>query len=110
MVTHGLDFLARGLRPYRLAPPLFEVFWSALVVLDALTVILLLSGRRKAGLALAVAIMLVDVGANSVVQYGGELVTLGWKLQLQSLFLGFLIGSVAYLWPKSDSPSIAAQP
>lgn len=113
VVTHSLDFLARGLRPYSFAPPPLEAFWSALVLLDALTVVLLLTGCRRAGLILAVGIMVSDVAINSYAHYVMKFVEMGWAIQLQSLFLGFVIGSAAFLWPQSDDPlkpSIAAQP
>lgn len=113
VTTHGLDFLERGPRPYASAPLPLELFWSALIFVDALAVILLLTGRRRAGLALALAIMVADVGVNSIVGYVPGDGTMGWALQLQSLFLGFVLGSVGFLWPRSDEPlkaSIAAQP
>lgn len=83
-----------------------------LVLLDALTVVFLLSGRRRAGLALAVCIMVLDVAVNSLAHYilGGAF---GYALQLQSLFLGFVLGSVCFLWPRSNEPlraSMAPQP
>ena len=99
VVTHGLDFLERGPRPYAGEPLALEAFWSALLLLDASTVILLLIGRRKAGLILALVIMVVDVAANSVAHHGLGFGAVAWKLQLQTLFLGFVLGSVGFLWP-----------
>lgn len=108
-----MDFLSGGLRPYVGAPVLVELFWSALLPLDAAAVALLASGRRRGGLTLGLAIMLADVGVNSVVHYALDVPELGWALQLQSLFLGFLVGAVPFLWPRTPFPlseSIAAQP
>ena len=98
-VNHARDFLGYGPRPYAAAPLPLELFWSALLPLDVAVVILLWCGRRRAGLMLAVAIMVVDVGANScaVRVYGWDFST---ALQLQSLFLGFVLGSLPFLWPQ----------
>lgn len=97
--NHARDFLGHGPRPYAAAPLPLEVFWSALLPLDVAVVILLRGGRRRAGLVLAAAIMVVDVGANSyaVRAYGWDFST---ALQLQSLFLGFVLGSLPFLWPQ----------
>lgn len=97
--NHARDFLGHGPRPYAAAPLPLEVFWSALLPLDVAVVILLCCGRRRAGLLLAAAIMVVDVAANSyaVRTYGWDVST---ALQLQSLFLGFVLGSLPFLWPR----------
>lgn len=97
--NHLRDFLARGPRPYAGVPLPLEVFWSALLFLDLCVVVLLLGGRRRAGLALAAAVMIADVAANTTatVLLRWEI---GWALVLQSLFLGFVVGSLPLLWPR----------
>ena len=61
--NHDRDFLSYGARPYNWAPALLEAFWSALLFLDLATIGLLLLGKLRVGLALAVAIMISDVAA-----------------------------------------------
>ena len=103
-VSHALDFIALGPRPYSWGPPLLETFWSSLVVLDPAAAGLLLFGKRRAGLALAAIIMVCDVAANSYAFFvlGIEGFTLA--LPLQAAFLGFLLGSIGFLWPAPVGP------
>jgi hypothetical protein len=51
--THALDFVHFGWWPYRFGPPPLNVFWNALVGLDAAIVVLILAGLRTAGLTMA---------------------------------------------------------
>jgi hypothetical protein len=97
--NHARDFAARGWRPYDFAPWPLEAFWSALILLDTLAIVLLLRWRR-AGLLLAAAIMLADVGVNAY-----ALLALGWHeiavaMALQALFLGFVLGSLPFALPQ----------
>lgn len=64
VVTHSLDFIHGGLRPYSWGPLPFEIFWSALILLDAAVIVLLARGRLKWGLGLALMIMVSDVAVN----------------------------------------------
>lgn len=101
--NHGRDFLSYGSRPYNWAPALLEAFWSALLFLDLATIGLLLLGKLRVGLALAVAIMISDVAANS---YGFFVLGIpGFKvaLPLQAAFLGFVLGSAPFLWPNRET-------
>jgi membrane protein HdeD len=79
--------------------PLLNSYWTALTFLDPLVVVLLLFAPR-AGLVLAVGIMLSDVGVNSLATYtdaqGKYLVD--YFVQLQTLFLGFVLGSAPFIW------------
>ena len=96
--THALDFVRHWPRPYRGVPWPVELFWSALLPLDLAVVALLAGGRRRAGLGLAVAVMVADVAINTVFSAAFGLSSLAWKLQLQTLFAGFVLGSVGFLW------------
>ena len=110
-VRHGTDFLFNGPRPYAGAPLSVELFWSALLPLDLTVVALLLRDWRRVGLALALGVMVADVAVNSAVSWTFDVPQLGWALQLQSLFLGFLLGALPLLWPRAAlSESMAAQP
>ncbi len=97
-VSHALDFLALGLRPYIWGPPLLEAFWSSLVVLDLAVVMLLLVGQRRWGLALAAIIMVCDVAANSYAFFVLGIEGFAVALPLQAAFLGFVLGSIGFLW------------
>lgn len=98
-VSHALDFLALGLRPYSWGPPLLEAFWSSLVVLDLAVVTLLLRGQRRWGLALAAIIMVSDVAGNSYALFVLGIEGFEVALPLQAAFLGFVLGSIGFLWP-----------
>lgn len=97
-INHGRDFLAYGPRPYSWGPPLLEAFWTALIFLDSAVVILLLRGERRAGLALAAVVMILDVAANSYAAFVLAVPGFGVALPLQSAFLGFVLGSIVFLW------------
>jgi hypothetical protein len=98
-VNHGRDFLLRGWRPYRFAPhPAFEVYWSALILLDLAVVALVLTGRIRPALLLGPAIMLSDVAINVLATHAMGFTTYGWPLLLQAMFLGFILGSIGFLW------------
>lgn len=109
-VSHALDFLAQGLRPYSWGPPLLEVFWSSLMVLDPAAAALLLSGKRRAGLALAAIIMVCDVAANSYAFFVLGIEGFAVALPLQAAFLGFVLGSIGFLWPDSATHLPRAEP
>lgn len=97
--NHGRDFLIRGWRPYRFAPyPAFEFYWSALILLDLAVVVLLLTGRTRPALLLGLAVMVSDVAINVIATHAMGVVAYGWPLLLQAMFLGFILGSIGFLW------------
>lgn len=61
--THVLDLVAGGAQVYAGFPTAVRVFWVSLTVLDPLAVVLVLR-RRRAGVALGVAVMVADVAVN----------------------------------------------
>ena len=61
--SHLVDFAVQGTGVYASAPPVLRAFFVALVVLDPLVVVLVVRLRR-AGVLLAVAVMVADVAAN----------------------------------------------
>lgn len=101
--NHARDFWAFGPRPYNFswAASWLEAFWSALVLLDFAVVSLLIAGKRRTGLALAAAVMVCDVGANSCAAFAIGLDGFSLALPLQATFLGFILGSILFLWPKA---------
>lgn len=96
-VTHIRDVLANGWLPRPDAPLAIGIFWKALTLVDPFVVVLLAT-RRRFGLALGLTVMIIDVLVNSYVWYGQGVPGLAMAIQLQTLFLGFVLGSIAFLW------------
>lgn len=81
--------------------PLLNAYWTLLVVIDPVVIWLVLRVPR-AGVIAALVTMLTDVGINSAVSYL-YLSTPGHYavndfVQLQTVFLGFVLGSAPFLW------------
>jgi len=89
--THTLDFVHFGWWPYRFGPLPLNIFWNALVVLDAAIVVLIVAGWRTAGLALASLVMIADVAANTYAWLGLGFSAFAVSVPLQSAFLGFVL-------------------
>jgi len=103
-LNHMHDFLAYGWRPYKWGSPLLEAFWTSLVGLDLLAIILLLSQFRRTGLLLAAAIMGADVTANTYALVFLRIPAFGMAIPFQATFLGFVLGSLPFVWPRRASP------
>ncbi|WP_245921693.1 hypothetical protein [Bowmanella denitrificans] len=101
--THIFDNLYFGLLPYKFVPSWLNAYWSALGVLDLVAVLLLLKWR-KPGILLTLGIMLSDVTINSIAFYSLGVLPESWPLQLQTLFLGFCLGSAWLLWKPASMP------
>ncbi len=100
VLSHGRDLWMQGWRPYRSGIMPLDAFWTALIVLDALVVGLLLLGWRRLGLFAALTIMTLDVAANSYALFGMGLVYFAGALVLQTAFFGYVVGSIAFIWPE----------
>lgn len=98
--THLLQLFRHGWVVFAAAPVWMNVYWTALTFLDPLAAVLLIRERR-AGLALALAIMVSDVAINSYALHGLGLPIAVGALQLQTVFLGFLFGAAGFLWEKA---------
>ena len=96
-VTHVFDNIYFGFLPYRFAPGWLNIYWSSLGVLDFLAVILLWK-KRNWGILLTIAIMISNVAINALALYSWGVISESLPLQLQSLFLGFCLGSAYLLW------------
>ena len=101
--NHARDFLTYGLRPYNSGPPLLEVFWTSLILLDLLAIAMLLSRFKRLGLSLAAAIMIADVTANTYALVVLNMPDFGLAVPLQATFLGFVLGSLPFVWPRKVS-------
>ncbi|SEM73453.1 hypothetical protein SAMN04488077_107140 [Roseovarius tolerans] len=106
-LSHGKDFIYYGWRPYKAAPLPIEVFWSSLIWIDILVVVVLLSRKRRLGVVLALSVMLADIAINSYATILLGFAILVGPLVLQSVFLGFILGSIGIVlktprWRKLD--------
>jgi hypothetical protein len=97
--NHARELAAGGWLPYRFAPIGCNIFWTTLLPIDV-AVAALLWLRRAIGLWLGLAVMIADVVVNSWVVSHLGFVGLASSLQLQTLFLGFVIGSIGWLLPR----------
>jgi len=91
--------------------PFLNAYWASLTLLDPLVVFLLFRSPR-AGLLLALAVMLTDVGINSLATYlyletDGKRYAVDYFVQLQTAFLGFVLGSTPFLWTRFDYKHVA---
>lgn len=106
-ITHVIENVNHGFLPYKFAPTWINVYWSALAVIDLLAVYLLLT-KRNPGLVLTFMIMTTDVIINSYSLYVLEIIHEFWRLQLQSMFLGYVLAANVILWKsKNDSKDSA---
>lgn len=102
-ITHALHLATAGWVVFDDAPVWMNAYWTALALLDPLTVVLLLRRRRTGSglaLALAAAIIVSDVAINSYALYGLGLRFGFASLQMQTMFCGFLLGSIGFLLPR----------
>lgn len=104
ILSHAHDFLTHGWRPYRWGSVPLEAFWTSLILLDAGVVVLLIAGWRRSGLLAGLAIMTLDVVANSYALFGMGHAAFARNLVMQAAFLGFIAGSIAFVWPGSPTP------
>jgi len=103
--NHARDFLTYGWRPYDWGPLVLEIFWTSLVVLDLLAIGMLLSRFRRSGLLMAAGIMIADVTANTYALVVLNIPAFGLAVPLQATFLGFVLGSLPFVWPRNVSAS-----
>ncbi|MGH8377467.1 MAG: hypothetical protein ACRER7_00780 [Gammaproteobacteria bacterium] len=94
--THAYQIWVGGWLPYKTVPAPVNIYWTLLVIADFIAVVFLF-WRPRVGIVFTVLIMISDVIINSYVLYGLKLGSLPW-LELQSLFLGFVVGSAAFVW------------
>lgn len=95
--NHLRDLYVGGWLPYVGAPSAVNAYWTCLTFLDPLAAALLIF-RTRAGLILTLGLMLSD-GGISVGMAEGEL---SGALLAQTEFLGFVLGSAAFLWQAAD--------
>jgi hypothetical protein len=101
-LNHCGDIWRGGWLPYRASPLFMNWYWSSLAAIDLIAAILLFLCPRV-GALLTLTIIVSDVGVNSYAVYG-----LGYNswlsflsLQLQTAFLGFVLGSFSIVWRRA---------
>ena len=100
-VTHLENVLRHGLVPAPDQPLGFNLFWSALAIVDPL-VVLLLVFRPRAGLVAAAIIMAADLSINVAAMYGtGPSLAALWPLAFQTVFALFLVVAAPRCWRAS---------
>ncbi len=67
-VAHVVDLLSSGFNPYSEAPTWLRTYWVALTVADPVAAVLL-AWRTRAGVVLAVAVLVSDAAANGWANY-----------------------------------------
>lgn len=99
--THSYDVYLHGWPVnWSHIPEWINIFWSSLLILDPL-VILLLWKKRNLAILLAFLIMISDVSINSYVAYNVTSYGMNMYLVLQGIFLIFLLSSASYVWKKT---------
>lgn len=93
-LSHARDFVMNGMRPYNIAPLPIELFWTSLILIDVCVVLILLSRHKRIGCQLALLVMLIDVLINSYATIVLKFDFLVWSLVVQSILLGFILGSI----------------
>ena len=102
--NHARDLVRDGLLPYHAVPMAINAFWSLLCPVD-LALAALIWIRRNTAITLGLFVMLLDVGVNSWIAYFSSLQVGSFEpLQVQSLFLGFVLAG-ALLSPRASRSS-----
>ena len=94
--NHARQILAGGGMPYSFAPAALNLFWTLLLPIDLL-VVALLWWKVRAGAVLGLVVMVADVAINSGFVQAAASADFPTALFLQTLFLGFVLGSIAIL-------------
>ncbi|RII89602.1 hypothetical protein [Clavibacter californiensis] len=105
--THVVDLAVGGMDVYAGFPAALRAFWVSLTVLDPL-VIALLALRRRAGVALGIAVILVDIAVNWTI-----LATVGgiapWGVVDQTLFAILVLATAPTLLQRWRRPEDVAR-
>jgi len=99
-LSHLVDIVLNGWLPYDFAPLAFNLYWTALTLLDPLCILLLLSKRRW-GLIVLIAIMVTEVAINAYATARGLLAggfAYNASLWLQAAFLLFVLLTARRVW------------
>lgn len=101
-MTHAIMLLQFGLAPAPSLPRWINWFWTALTIVDPAIAVLVVVAPR-AGIATAIALMIVDVAVNVHANGGFD----DWAIWLQSAFGLFVIVAAPYCWRRAHATSAA---
>ena len=101
--THLENSLRAGYLPLPRQPFAFNLYWTALTLLDPLAATLLVV-RPRAGLVLSVLIMLSDISINAYAFPPSGAIHTEWPFLLQVAFALFLFGVTPYCWRSLSQP------
>ncbi|UOQ91118.1 hypothetical protein MUN74_09590 [Agromyces endophyticus] len=93
--THVVDLVVGGAEAYAGFPLGVRVFWMSLTLLDPITVVLL-ALRRRAGIVLALVVILADIAVNWTVFASNGIPLFG--VVNQTLFAIVLVSTAPVLW------------
>jgi hypothetical protein len=103
--THLWWVLYAGSIPHPDAPIWANLYWTSLMVLDPLAILLIVAGRARAAIVLALSIMISNVIIISWASFGLNLSGYEVSVPMQTAFFGFVAGSSLYLWPRAKIAS-----
>lgn len=94
--THVLDLMAGGLETYAEFPTALRLFWASLTIIDPITAAFL-ALRRRAGIVLALIVILADITVNWTVfaTIGGNPL---FGVVNQTVFAVILLTTAPILW------------
>jgi hypothetical protein len=101
--NHARDLVQGGVLPYHSVPLAINAFWTLLGPVDfALAALIWI--RPKTAIGSGLFVLLLDVGVNSWIAYFSNLHASSFEpLQVQSLFLGFVLAGALFSLPASGS-------
>ena len=94
--THVMDLASGGANTYEPLPVAVRVFWISLTLFDPLAA-MLLAFRRRAGIVLGLAVILVDIAVNWTVFVAIDGLSL-FAVVCQTAFAIFLVATARVLW------------
>ena len=106
--THIIDLVSGGMNTYGEFPVPLRVFWISLTVLDPLTAMLVLL-RKRAGVVLALAVILVDIAVNWTVFITVDDSPLIGVVD-QTVFAAVLVVTAPVLWVWFGVERVRARP
>jgi len=99
--THLIDIWMGGWLPYEFRPIGFNIYWTSLVFLDPLAVVLIWA-RERWGVVLGVAVMASDVLVNGYTAFVAGHTEFYTSLALQSVFAAFVFFTAWEHWRKDN--------
>ncbi|PJZ87457.1 hypothetical protein CH368_16760 [Leptospira levettii] len=100
-ISHSIDIVLKGFLGYTFAPFILNVFWTSLIFLDPLTILLLLFKYRTA-IWLAAIIMILDISINLIYGFYTSQISILLGLTTQIPFGIFVFFTVNRLYQSNS--------